>query len=90
MWYVYVIVSLKYKFTYVGLTDDVAERIRKHNEGQVKSTRFYAPLRLVYFEAYLDRSDAAEREQNLKHHGGAIERLKKRIERSLKFAKQQT
>jgi predicted GIY-YIG superfamily endonuclease len=45
----------------------------------VGSTKFYAPLNLVYYEAYLDKRDALNREKALKHHGSIIGLLKKRL-----------
>jgi len=83
MHYVYVLQSVQSQFTYVGTTCDLQRRLERHNEGQVSSTKLYAPLRLVYYEAYLAQEDARMREQKLKHHGSVIGHLKKRIRHSL-------
>ena len=43
-----------------------SERIKKHHNGQVKSTKNRRPFQLIYFEGCLDRSDALKREKYLK------------------------
>jgi len=47
------------------------------------STKKHIPFKIVYYEAYLDRQDAIERENKLKHHGSVIGHLKKRLKNSL-------
>jgi putative endonuclease len=79
MWYVYILESLKDHDNYVGLTDDLRERWEKHNQGKVISTKFRKPLKLIYYEAYLNKHDAANREQFLKTGWG-----KKWIKKNLK------
>ena len=76
--------STNYHFIYIGSTPDIERRFDEHNSGKVKSTKFYAPLKLVYYEAYVDKNDAIAREQKLKHHGSVIGHLKKRLKNTLK------
>jgi putative endonuclease len=83
MHYVYLIKSLKKNFLYVGSTSDLKKRFEQHNSGKTISTRFYAPFKLVYYEAYRSKKDALVREKRLKHHGSVIGHLKKRVENSL-------
>ena len=83
MQYVYLLQSLVHDFMYVGCTGDLKKRMLEHNGGLVESTRNYAPLKLFYYEAYLDLKDAFKREHNLKHSGGAIGHLKKRAKNSI-------
>jgi len=83
MYYVYLLKSIKHKFTYVGSTPDLVRRVSEHNNGSVKSTKFYVPLKIIYYEAYADEKDALKREQKLKHHGSVIGHLKKRLKNSL-------
>lgn len=64
--YVYVLRSLVDKQFYVGLTNNIRERLRMHNAGLVRSTKLRAPCELVYWEGCRNRSDAARREQYLK------------------------
>ena len=80
---VYLIKSLTKDFLYTGSTSDLKRRFDEHNKKQNISTKFYAPFKLIYYEAYTNKSDALEREQMLKHKGASIGHLKNRIKRSL-------
>ncbi len=64
--YVYVLRSATDLEFYVGLTNDVLERLRMHNAGLVASTKRRVPLELVYWEGCQHRGDAARREKYLK------------------------
>ena len=64
--YAYVLRSLADKQFYVGLTNNVPERLRMHNTGLVSSTKLRVPFELVYWEGCLNRGDAAQREKYLK------------------------
>lgn len=86
MYFVYMIQSLRHEFIYIGSTRNLESRFCEHNSGKNQSTKFYAPFKLVYFEAFADENDAKEREQKLKHHGSVVGHLKKRLKRSLKAA----
>lgn len=47
MTYVYILRSLKSpEHFYVGVTDDLRERLKKHNAGEVTHTAKYAPWEL--------------------------------------------
>ena len=81
--YVYVLRSLKDRKSYVGSTTDLRRRIKEHAHGDVVSTRPRRPLKLVYYEAYVDEQDARERESSLKLKSNAYAQLRKRIRRSL-------
>ncbi|OIO17080.1 hypothetical protein AUJ29_01985 [Candidatus Kuenenbacteria bacterium CG1_02_38_13] len=84
MYYVYALQSLKdKKWLYIGYSDDLRTRVKTHNGGKVKSTQFYRPLRLVYYEAYLDKNDAGKREYELKHSQQQKDFLRNRINNSL-------
>ena len=37
---------------YVGSTDNIARRLREHNHGKTKSTRFKRPVRLIFSEKF--------------------------------------
>ncbi|MBN1339039.1 MAG: GIY-YIG nuclease family protein, partial [Bacteroidales bacterium] len=43
---------------YVGSTQDIQERLRRHNEGHSKSTRSGRPWRMVCFFSFPDRAEA--------------------------------
>ena len=66
MYYVYILQSFKDKNFYTGNTSDLKRRFKEHQQGKNQSTRHRRPFRLVYYEAYLLRSDAEARERYLK------------------------
>lgn len=83
MYYVYLLQSISAGRLYIGSTDDLQKRFLDHNEGRVKSTKGYCPYRLVYYEAYSNKTDARKRELELKKYGQQKEILLRRIENSL-------
>ena len=85
MYYVYVLKSTAHNWSYIGCTDDLRTRFSRHKRGEVKSTQFYRPLKLVYYEAYASKTDARSREHKLKNHSQTKELLFAQIEKSLKF-----
>ena len=79
MFYVYVIISLKDKTTYIGSTENLENRLKDHNQGKTKSIKHKVPFELVYFEAYLNRTQARKREIRLKKNSSEKEKLYRRI-----------
>jgi putative endonuclease len=65
-YYTYVLLSSKTGQFYTGATANLRERIEQHNQGLVFSTKSKLPMRLIYFEACLDKQDAYRRERYLK------------------------
>ena len=84
MHYIYLLKSAKDNFIYIGNTDNLKRRLTEHNSMKNQATKFYAPLKLVYYEAYANKDDALSREYKLKHHGSVIGHFKKRVAKSLK------
>ncbi len=82
MFYAYVLKSLKNSDIYIGFSDDLKQRYKDHNSKRVKSTKGYAPWKLVYYEAYKNKQDATKREKQLKLHKAKTD-LKKQIKSSL-------
>ena len=82
MYCVYVLKSQKWNKPYIGVTSDLRKRFKEHNSMETKSTRYGIPWKLIYYEAYLDKSDAVKREIQLKKHGSALGFLKRRIKNS--------
>ena len=66
MKYSYVLLSDRDGEFYIGSTGDLRERLQQHNKGQVRSTAYRRPLRLVYYEGCLCADDARRRERYLK------------------------
>ena len=66
MYVVYVLQSETYKRMYVGMTNDLERRIKEHNNGKTKSTRYYKPWKVLFIESFSTRLEAREREKYLK------------------------
>ena len=78
MFYIYILKSkLDHKF-YTGFTADLKKRLIEHQRGNVDSTRKRRPLKLVYYEAYKEKSDAILREKFLKTTKGKLQ-LRKQV-----------
>jgi putative endonuclease len=70
MFFVYVLLSQKDKKFYVGQTNDLADRVLRHNEGRVRATKGRRPLLLAWTESFPTRAEAVRRERYLKSlHG---------------------
>ena len=74
-YFVYVLKSKKFDYTYVGHTFDLRVRLAQHNAGKTKSNKAYAPFDIIYFEAFDTRHDAIKREKYFKT-GSGREQLK--------------
>jgi putative endonuclease len=81
--YMYIIKSLKDGKLYFGSTSDLRKRLKEHNSGLNQSTKSRKPFKLVYYETYISKEDAKQREQNLKLRARALRQLIKRVKRSL-------
>lgn len=65
-YYVYILQSKIRNFLYTGFTQDLKRRIREHNNKEELSTKHYAPLELIHYEAYKNEKDAKRREEYFK------------------------
>ena len=68
---------------YIGSTEDLKNRYREHQVGEVKTTKSFNKVMLVYYEACLSKADARKRELQLKT-GFGRGYIKKRLESYLK------
>lgn len=66
MIYVYLLKSSKDGNYYVGITKNIKERLKKHNSGEVMSTKNRCPWKLMYSKMYSNYSDARKHEKWLK------------------------
>jgi len=65
-YYTYILQSLKNGSFYIGYTSDLKKRFKEHNSGESKATKPYIPYKLIFYEAFLNRIDAKNREEYLK------------------------
>lgn len=66
MQYVYVLQSQQDFDFYIGCTYDLKKRLILHNAKKVSATAKRVPFKLIFYEAFIDKTDAYEREQFLK------------------------
>jgi putative endonuclease len=75
--YTYILKSLKAdNWHYVGSCHDLKARLKKHEYGNVKSTKPKRPLQLIYNEQYNTITEARKREYFLKSPKGYLEKKK--------------
>ena len=79
MYYVYLLQSLRNGSLYIGCASDLEKRILEHNQNKSYHTKKYTPWRIVYFEGYISKDDAYNREKKLKLHKQGLRRLKERL-----------
>ena len=75
MHYVYILYSKKVKKLYKGNCSDLKIRIDNHNSHKVKSTKNGTPWKLIYYQAFISKTDAIREEIFLKT-GKGRERIK--------------
>ena len=66
MFIVYVIRSKVDGRFYVGMTENIENRLSQHNNGMTFSTKGYRPWNLFFFEEFSTRVEARSREKYLK------------------------
>ena len=68
MYYTYVLeISKKNTITiYVGSTSNLKNRLDNHKDNSVKTTKKHQFVKLIYYEACLNKTDALKRENQLK------------------------
>ena len=76
--YTYILQSEKDGKNYAGHTKDLNLRFEQHQKGEVKSTKYRRPVKLIYFEACLNQEDSIRREKYFKTHYGKMF-IKKRL-----------
>jgi putative endonuclease len=70
VFYVYVLRSETDSGLYIGYSADLRKRFEQHSQGNSFATSHRGPWKLIYYEAYLEQSDALGRERYLKSGAG--------------------
>ena len=74
--FVYVLKSVDGRINYVGSTENIADRLERHNDGRSKATKAYRPFVLVHQEEFSSRAEAYSREMYYKTGKGREELAK--------------
>ena len=77
MYTVYILQSLKRVRYYVGHCEDLPVRLKRHNSGKVRSTKYDCPWKVVRTQEYATKQEAYARERQIKSYKGgeAFKRL---------------
>jgi putative endonuclease len=75
MYYVYLLKSETNGKLYIGYSKDLKKRLLEHNSKVTKSTKSGIPWKLIYYEAFENKTDAL-REENFLKSGKGRERIK--------------
>ena len=67
-YFVYLLKSQKDNKFYIGQTKNVLNRLTEHNSGQVPSTKYRIPFKLIGYSERESRQDAIKLEKKLKSH----------------------
>ena len=70
MFYAYILKSDNSERYYKGFCADIEIRLKRHNAGQVRSTKAFRPWRLHYVETFENKADAIKREHFFKSPDG--------------------
>jgi putative endonuclease len=65
IWYVYMLLCNQKTF-YIGITNDLINRIKQHKNKQSFFTKKFSDVRLIYCERYQSKHLAAIREKQIK------------------------
>jgi len=68
-WYVYVLRCIN-GMIYTGCTNNLEERIQRHNSGQILSTKGKLPVKILTYIAFTDKYKAYNFERYLKRGSG--------------------
>jgi len=72
MFYIYILQSIKTGRYYIGHTNNIGERLKRHNSGRSRFTKKEMPWKLIYREVYDTKSGACKREVEIKKYKGGI------------------
>ena len=78
-YYVYLLVSNKTPWIYIGCSNNLEKRLKEHSEGKVYSTKKMLPVELIYYEGFRSKDCAYQREKSLKAYGSGLAKLKSRL-----------
>ena len=65
MYWVYVIQNI-HGWRYIGSSENIASRLKRHNSNSVRSTKHRGPFAIIYKESFETRTAALKREHQLK------------------------
>ena len=67
MYYTYIIKSPSLNIYYIGQTNNLEDRLKRHNQNRNKYTKGKGPWKLVYSKSFNTRAEAVQLETILKN-----------------------
>jgi len=74
MYFVYMMESEKDHKLYIGSTDDLTGSFAAHNRNKVEATKGRRPFKMLYYEIFLKKENAQQREERLKKFWQSVPR----------------
>lgn len=78
MAFVYLLLSNKDRKKYIGSTVNLDKRLQQHNRGEVTSTQYRRPLKLIGYQIFETIEEASIFEKKYKRSHGTLERAIKK------------
>lgn len=77
MYFVYILKSEVKERYYTGCSKNFERRLKEHNNKQVRYTKAFVPWKAVYIEKFESRTEAFNREKQIKSYksGSAFQKL---------------
>lgn len=69
MFYIYILLMSNKKL-YVGFSRDLKRRLLEHKSGGCNTTKKFLPIKLIFYECYLNKEDEKRRELYFKTSKG--------------------
>ena len=69
-YWIYILKSINYEKTYVGITNNLQRRLKEHNSGKSNYTSKFKPWKIVFTEEADDLATARKREKYFKSAAG--------------------
>lgn len=87
MHYVYLLFNDKTQRYYIGYSPNLKNRVKKHLEGKVKSTKSDLNYMLVWYCGFINKQDALRFERYLKSGSGVAFMRKRLLSKNVAIAK---
>jgi putative endonuclease len=72
MFFLYILESISSGKLYIGQTNNLEDRLKRHQENRNLSTKGRGPWELLFSQAFITRSEAFQLEQKLKNWKSSI------------------
>jgi putative endonuclease len=66
MWFVYILYSNSIDRYYIGISDNLEWRLKRHNQGWGRYTKYGIPWKIVHIESFDTKSEDLIREKDIK------------------------